>query len=94
MGFLAGAAHYWTRARMAAARAAGGRSGAQTLRPPWVTGGLGRRGLACALTEGGSGGLGVISGVTAFRYTGDNVTLYSADLGPAAQALYNRAAHA
>ncbi|MGH3154784.1 MAG: hypothetical protein ACRDOB_29215 [Streptosporangiaceae bacterium] len=67
--------------------------------------GLADAGLACALTEGGSGGpwlsgfdpatgLGVISGVTAFRYSGDNVTLYSADLGPVAKALYDRAAHA
>jgi hypothetical protein len=67
--------------------------------------GLADAGLACALTEGVSGGpwlsgfdpatgLGVISGVTAFRYTDDNVTLYSADLGPVAQALYNQAAHA
>lgn len=64
--------------------------------------GLADAGLACGLTQGGSGapwlsgfdpatGLGVISGVTAFRYAWDNVTLYSPDLGPVAQALYARA---
>jgi hypothetical protein len=60
-------------------------------------------GIACAMTEGASGGpwlsdfdprtgLGVITGVTAFRYSGDDATLYSADLGRLAQALYERAA--
>ncbi|HJY72618.1 MAG TPA: serine protease, partial [Streptosporangiaceae bacterium] len=59
-------------------------------------------GLACAMTEGGSGGpwlsdfdprtgLGVITGVTTFRYSGQHRILYSADLGPVAQALYKRA---
>jgi hypothetical protein len=60
-------------------------------------------GIACAMTEGGSGGpwlsdfdprtgLGVITGVTTFRYSGQDRILYSADLGPVAQALYERAA--
>jgi hypothetical protein len=60
-------------------------------------------GIACAMTEGGSGGpwlsdfdprtgLGVITGVTTFRYFGQDRILYSADLGPVAQALYTRAA--
>jgi hypothetical protein len=60
-------------------------------------------GIACAMTEGGSGGpwlsdfdprtgLGVITGVTTFRYSGQDRILYSADLGPVAQALYDRAA--
>jgi V8-like Glu-specific endopeptidase len=60
-------------------------------------------GMTCAMTEGGSGGpwlsdfdprtgLGVITGVTTFRYSGPDRTLYSADLGPVAQALYTRAA--
>ena len=59
-------------------------------------------GIACAMTEGGSGGpwlsdfdprtgLGVITGVTTFRYSGQDRILYSADLGPVAQALYKRA---
>jgi hypothetical protein len=59
-------------------------------------------GIACAMTEGGSGGpwlsdfdprtgLGVITGVTTFRYSGQDPMLYSADLGPVAQALYERA---
>ena len=54
------------------------------------------------MTEGGSGGpwlsdfdprtgLGVITGVTTFRYSGQDRILYSADLGPVAQALYKRA---
>jgi hypothetical protein len=54
------------------------------------------------MTEGGSGGpwlsdfdprtgLGVITGVTTFRYSGQHRILYSADLGPVAQALYKRA---
>jgi hypothetical protein len=59
-------------------------------------------GIACAMTEGGSGGpwlsdfdpragLGVITGVTTFRYSGQDRILYSAGLGPVAQALYKRA---
>jgi len=72
-----------------------------TLRPdPY---GLADEGIACAMTEGGSGGpwlsefdprtgLGVISGVTTFRYSGHDRVLYSAGLGPVAQALYERAA--
>jgi hypothetical protein len=62
-------------------------------------------GMGCAMTEGGSGGpwlsdfdprtgLGVITGVTTFRYSGDDATLYSADLGPVAKALYERASSA
>ncbi len=65
-------------------------------------------GLDCTLTEGGSGGpwfsgfdprtgRGVITGVTTFRYSGavrPGLTLYSADLGPVARALYERAQHA
>jgi V8-like Glu-specific endopeptidase len=65
--------------------------------------GLADQGIACAMTEGGSGGpwlsdfnprtgLGVISGVTTFRYFGQNRILYSAGLGPVARALYDRAA--
>jgi V8-like Glu-specific endopeptidase len=65
--------------------------------------GLADEGIACAMTEGGSGGpwlsefdprtgLGVISGVTTFRYSGQDRLLYSAGLGPVAQALYERAA--
>jgi hypothetical protein len=64
--------------------------------------GTGDEGIACAMTEGGSGGpwlsdfdprtgLGVITGVTTFRYSGQDRILYSADLGPVAQALYERA---
>ena len=64
--------------------------------------GTGDEGIACAMTEGGSGGpwlsdfdprtgLGVITGVTTFRYSGHDRILYSADLGPVAQALYERA---
>jgi V8-like Glu-specific endopeptidase len=59
-------------------------------------------GITCAMTEGGSGGpwlsdfdprtgLGVITGVTTFRYSGQDRILYSADLGPVARALYQRA---
>jgi hypothetical protein len=62
-------------------------------------------GIDCTMTEGASGGpwfsgfdpltgLGVISGVTTFRYSGGSLILYSADLGRAAQALYDRAQHA
>jgi hypothetical protein len=35
--------------------------------------------------------LGVITGVTTFRYSGQDRNLYSADLGPVAQAWYERA---
>jgi V8-like Glu-specific endopeptidase len=59
-------------------------------------------GLRCTMTEGDSGGpwlsgfdprtgIGVITGVTSFKYAGHNRTLYSANLGSVAQALYNRA---
>ena len=59
-------------------------------------------GITCAMTEGGSGGpwlsdfdprtgLGVITGVTTFRYSGPDRILYSADLGPVARASYERA---
>lgn len=59
-------------------------------------------GIACAMTEGGSGGpwlsefhprtgLGVITGVTTFRYSGQDRILYSANLGLVAQALFERA---
>jgi hypothetical protein len=59
-------------------------------------------GIACAMTEGGSGGpwlsdfdprtgTGVITGVTTFRYSGQDRILYSAGLGPVAEALYERA---
>jgi hypothetical protein len=65
--------------------------------------GLADEGIACAMTEGGSGGpwlsnfdprtgLGVVTGVTTFRYSGQDRILYSADLGSVAQALYSRAA--
>jgi hypothetical protein len=67
--------------------------------------GFADKGIGCAMTEGGSGGpwlsdfdprtgLGVITGVTTFRYSGDDAMLYSADLGPVAQALYQRASSA
>jgi hypothetical protein len=36
-------------------------------------------------------GLGVITGVATFRYSEQDRILYSADLGPVAQALYERA---
>jgi hypothetical protein len=59
-------------------------------------------GIACAMTEGDSGGpwlsgfdprtgLGTITGVSSFKYSGAGRTLYSPDLGPVAQALYTRA---
>ena len=59
-------------------------------------------GIGCAMTEGASGGpwlsdfdprtgLGVITGVTTFRYSSDDASLYSADLGPVAKALYQQA---
>jgi hypothetical protein len=62
-------------------------------------------GMPCTMTEGGSGGpwfsgfdpvtgLGTITGVTAFRYAGDALTLYSTDLGPVAQSLYEQAERA
>ena len=64
--------------------------------------GLSDEGIECAMTEGASGGpwlsdfdprtgAGVITGVTTFRYSGDQATLYSAGLGPVARALYLRA---
>ena len=62
-------------------------------------------GLACTMTEGDSGGpwlsgfdprsgVGVITGVTTFRYSDDSLTLYSANLGSVAQTLYDRAQRA
>lgn len=59
-------------------------------------------GVACGMTEGDSGGpwlssfdpgtgTGVITGVTSFKYTGQDSTLYSTSLGQLAQSLYNRA---
>ena len=62
-------------------------------------------GIECTMTEGASGGpwfsgfnpltgLGAISGVTTFRYSGSGVTLYSVDLGSVARSLYNEAQHA
>ncbi len=62
-------------------------------------------GIDCTMTEGGSGGpwfsgfdprtgLGVITGVTTFRYSGASRTLYSADLGSVARTLYDEAQHA
>jgi V8-like Glu-specific endopeptidase len=61
-------------------------------------------GLECTMTEGSSGGpwfagfdprtgRGTITGVTAFRYTGNSLTLFSADLGATARALYEKAQH-
>jgi len=62
-------------------------------------------GIACAMSEGGSGGpwlsdfdprtgTGVITGVTTFRYAGQDRILYSAGLGLVAEALYERASSA
>jgi len=62
-------------------------------------------GTACALTEGISGGpwfsdfnpltgLGVITGVSAFKYADAKGMLYSAELGSVAKALYEQAQHA
>lgn len=59
-------------------------------------------GLGCAMTEGDSGGpwlssfdpstgSGTITAVTSFKYSGESLELYSANLGPVAQALYQRA---
>lgn len=59
-------------------------------------------GLSCAMTEGDSGGpwlsgfdrrtgAGTITGVTSFKYSGESRVLYSANLGPVAQALYAHA---
>jgi V8-like Glu-specific endopeptidase len=59
-------------------------------------------GIECTMTEGDSGGpwfsgfdartgSGTITGVTTFRYAGDRLELYSADLGATARALYERA---
>jgi len=61
-------------------------------------------GIDCTMTEGASGGpwfsgfdtltgLGVITGVTTFRYSGSGVTLYSVDLGSVAHSLYDEAQH-
>jgi hypothetical protein len=47
--------------------------------------------MAAAFRASGVSGLGVITGVTTFRYSGQDRILYSADLGPVAQALYERA---
>jgi V8-like Glu-specific endopeptidase len=59
-------------------------------------------GIGCDMTEGDSGGpwlsgfdpqtgIGVITGVTSFKYSGDASVLYSATLGQVAQALYTHA---
>jgi len=61
-------------------------------------------GLSCAMTEGDSGGpwlssfdpstgAGTITAVTSFKYSDDSADLYSANLGPVAEALYLRAEH-
>ncbi|MDQ2810353.1 MAG: trypsin-like serine protease [Actinomycetota bacterium] len=61
-------------------------------------------GLECTMTEGSSGGpwfsgfdsrtgRGTITGVTAFRYKGNSLTLFSANLGATAKALYEKAQH-
>ena len=61
-------------------------------------------GLECTMTEGSSGGpwfsgfaprtgRGTITGVTTFRYTGNSLALFSADLGATAKALYEQAQH-
>jgi hypothetical protein len=62
-------------------------------------------GIECTMTEGASGGpwfsgfdpltgLGTITGVTTFRYSGSGVTLYSVDLGTVARTLYDQAKRA
>jgi hypothetical protein len=62
-------------------------------------------GIECTMTEGASGGpwfsgfdpltgLGTITGVTTFRYSGSGVTLYSLDLGSVARTLYDQAQRA
>lgn len=62
-------------------------------------------GIECTMTEGASGGpwfsgfdsltgLGTITGVTTFRYSGSGVTLYSVDLGSVARTLYSQAQRA
>jgi hypothetical protein len=62
-------------------------------------------GIECTMTEGASGGpwfsgfdpltgLGIITGVTTFRYSGSGVTLYSVDLGAVARTLYDQAQRA
>jgi hypothetical protein len=62
-------------------------------------------GIECTMTEGASGGpwfsgfdpltgLGTITGVTTFRYSGSGVTLYSVDLGSVAHRLYDQAQRA
>jgi hypothetical protein len=38
-------------------------------------------------------GTGTITGVSSFKYSGQTRILYSANLGPVAQALYTRAEH-
>jgi V8-like Glu-specific endopeptidase len=59
-------------------------------------------GIGCDMTEGDSGGpwlsdfdpqtgVGIITGVTSFKYSGNASELYSATLGQVAQALYTRA---
>jgi len=61
-------------------------------------------GVECAMTEGDSGGpwlsgfnaktgAGTITGVTSFKYSGEDSLLYAASLGPQAQALYSHAEH-
>jgi hypothetical protein len=61
-------------------------------------------GVRCAMTEGDSGGpwlsdfdprtgAGFITGVTSFKYAGAQRVVYSADLGPVAEALYTHAEH-
>ena len=49
--------------------------------------------LLCAAmpSSAQSTGSGTITGVTTFRYAGDRLELYSADLGATARALYERA---
>jgi V8-like Glu-specific endopeptidase len=62
-------------------------------------------GVECTMTQGDSGGpwftgfdprtgRGTITGVTAFRYANDSLTLYSANLAAAARTLYEKAQHA
>jgi V8-like Glu-specific endopeptidase len=59
-------------------------------------------GIECAMTEGDSGGPwlsgfnaktggGTITGVTSFKYAGEDMLLYATTLGQGAQLLYNRA---
>jgi V8-like Glu-specific endopeptidase len=62
-------------------------------------------GIECTMTAGASGGpwfsgfdpltgLGTISGVTTFRYSGSGGTLYSVDLGSVDRKLFDQAQHA